>query len=87
MGCVALAGPPGLGGVELVLGEQHQQCSVSADELHAAAQENDAARLRQLTNLGLASDVIDAANAEGFTPSEKCEFDNIAAVHVLLTSS
>jgi ankyrin repeat protein len=82
LGCVALVAGF-MGGVELVVGEQ--QCT--ADELHVAAQENDAARLRQLTNLGLATGVINTANADGFTPlGGAASLDNIAAMDVLLTA-
>ncbi len=73
--------PGCLRGVQVV--GQLLQCT--PDELHAAAEENDAPRLRYLTNLGLAADVIDGVNAEGFTAlGGAASFDNVAAMDVLL---
>lgn len=76
LGCVVLMG---LGST--ICGRQ--QCS--ADELLSAAQKNDVQRLKDLTALGIAADVIDEPNAEGFTALVGAAREgNIHAVDLLL---
>lgn len=66
-------------------GEVSGQHQCTAAELHAAAEDNDTPKLAKLTALGIAADVIDETNAEGFTPlGGAARVGNMAAVDVLL---